>query len=564
MNTSQFMDKQIMDLSSSQSKNNADKDLMDLNSHPPAQDDHQHRHGGGGGDGDDKKDEILPNYDFQPIRPIATSQAANFDSSNVGGTRVWTSAESKTNFGTRNYGSLDSIEPSKAAMEKDRTVCDAALISEIDRTMKKHADNLMHALEGVSARLSQLESRSRNLENSVDDLRISVGNNHGNTDGKLRQIENMIREVQSGVQVVKDKQEILETQLQLSQVQISKVEQHSEPQIASHMETLQQQAAASVPLQSHQQPPPAALPHQLPPTLPNAPPQNIAPPVHHPNQFPQNIMPISHHDPYYPPPQTAEPPPPPQQQYQLPPPQLQPPKAAPPSPQPQYQPPPTHMQYSQPPPMSLQHPSHSNPNPSQSQPPLSHHSEELPYLSSQSYPQSIRQSGGAPPPQQFQGNPSQMYEPPSGRSGPGFSSQYGPSPGFGEPYNFGVSQYGSGPGSPLKSQQHSSPNAGPGGGSGYPQLPTARILPHALPTAAATGGGSGGGASSSGSGNGGNRVPIDDVVDKVTNMGFPRDQVRATVRKLTENGQAVDLNVVLDKLMTDGVESQGPRAWFGR
>ena len=80
-------------------------------------------------------------------------------------------------------------------MEKDRTICDAALISEIDRTMKKHADNLLHALEGVSARLSQLESRSRNLENSVDDLRTSVGNNHGNTDGKLRQIENMIREV---------------------------------------------------------------------------------------------------------------------------------------------------------------------------------------------------------------------------------------------------------------------------------------------------------------------------------------------------------------------------------
>lgn len=149
-----------------------------------------------------------------------------------------------------------------------------------------------------------------------------------------------------------------------------------------------------------------------------------------------------------------------------------------------------------------------------------------------------------------------MYEPPSGRSGPGFPSQYGPSPGFGEPYNFGGSQYGSGPGSPLKSHSPS--------GSGYPQLPTARILPHALPTAAAAGGGGGGSASSSGSGNGGNRVPIDDVVDKVTNMGFPRDQVRATVRKLTENGQAVDLNVVLDKLMTDGVESQGPRAWFGR
>lgn len=46
-------------------------------------------------------------------------------------------------------------------------------------------------------------------------------------------------------------------------------------------------------------------------------------------------------------------------------------------------------------------------------------------------------------------------------------------------------------------------------------------------------------------------------------MGFPRDHVRATVRKLTDNGQAVDLNVVLDKLMNDG-DVQPPRGWFGR
>lgn len=93
-------------------------------------------------------------------------------------------------------------------------------------------------------------------------------------------------------------------------------------------------------------------------------------------------------------------------------------------------------------------------------------------------------------------------------------------------------------------------------GTGYPQLPTARVLPQGLPTASGVGSGSG----SPGSGN---RVPLDDVVDKVTSMGFPRDLVRATVRKLTENGQSVDLNVVLDKLMNDG-EVQPPRGgWFG-
>nr|XP_043606917.1 putative uncharacterized protein DDB_G0294196 [Erigeron canadensis] len=542
MNTSQYMDKQIMDLSSSSSPSNKINDFMDLN-FAQTDDvigdiDHNNNN--------NKKDEILPNYDFHPIRPssqqhLNTTLDNNATLGGGGPPRVWSSAESKPNFASslRNYGSLDTVETSKVVVEKDRSVLDAALISEIDRTMKKHIDNLMHALESVSARLSQLESRSRNLENSVDDLRTSVGNNHGNTDGKLRQIENMIREVQSGVNVVKDKQEILEAQLQLSQVKLSKPEQQPES-----LQQQQQQPPASASAQSNQQLPPAALAQPLPPSLPNVPP----PPVHHQNQFPQNIMPmsmpLSQHDSYYPPPgQTAEVPP---QQYQLQPP----PKASPPSPQPQYQPP-NHMQYSQPPPMSLQHP-----NPTQSQPSLSHHSEELAYSSSQSYPPNVRQPSGGPP-QQFQGNPSQMYESPAGRTGQGFPAQYGPSAGFNEPYNYGGSQYGGG--SPVKSQQHSPRNMGPGGGSGYPQLPTARILPQALPTAAAATGGSGG--SSSGSGN---RVPIDDVVDKVTHMGFPRDQVRATVRKLTENGQAVDLNVVLDKLMTDGVESQNPRAWFGR
>lgn len=128
-----------------------------------------------------------------------------------------------------------------------------------------------------------------------------------------------------------------------------------------------------------------------------------------------------------------------------------------------------------------------------------------------------------------------MFEPPSVRPNSGYSTAY-------EPYLYSgsPSQYGSG------SLKHlSSSAAAQSGGSGYPQLSTARTLPHALPTASGVGSGSG----SVGTGN---KVPIDDVVDRVTNMGFPRDQVRATVRKLTENGQSVDLNVVLDKLMNNG------------
>lgn len=94
----------------------------------------------------------------------------------------------------QDYGSLP-IEPAKVILEKDHNAFDSPIVSEIDRIMKKHADNLLHVLEGVGARITQLESRVRNLENSVDNLKVSVGNNHGSTDGRLRQLENILREV---------------------------------------------------------------------------------------------------------------------------------------------------------------------------------------------------------------------------------------------------------------------------------------------------------------------------------------------------------------------------------
>lgn len=97
----------------------------------------------------------------------------------------------------QNYGSLESMEPAKVIVEKDGSRFDSTLVSEIDHTMKKYTDNLLHALDGVSARISQLETRTRQIENSVDDLKLSVGNNFGGTDGKLRQLENILREVQS-------------------------------------------------------------------------------------------------------------------------------------------------------------------------------------------------------------------------------------------------------------------------------------------------------------------------------------------------------------------------------
>lgn len=314
--------------------------------------------------------------------------------------------------------------------------------------------------------------------------------------------------------------------------------------------------AASAPHQQlplTQAPPAQSLPNApLPPHL------NQPSPLLLPHQFSQNQ--ISHapqQDMYFPP--SIQTPEAPTQQYLLPQ-QQQPPTSTP--PQQQYQPSSLPL-YSQPP-APQQHPSLAAINAPQSQPqlPVGHQPEEAAYIQpSQNYQQVTHQPpssmpSGVPPSQQFYGTPSHMYEPQPVRTGPGYSAPYGSSSGLSDPYPYGGPSSPYGRGASAKSQQLHSPSIGHGGGNAYPQLPTARILPQALPTATNVGSGS----SSSGNGN---KVPIDDVVDKVTNMGFPRDQVRATVRRLTENGQSVDLNVVLDKLMNDA-DVQPPRGWLNR
>ncbi|XVF58016.1 hypothetical protein PTKIN_Ptkin07bG0028500 [Pterospermum kingtungense] len=556
MNTYQFMDKQIMDLKTSSSSSppsqNTNRDFIDLVNHPQMEDNHDQASGfGASNNGVDRKEDIFPSYDFQPIRPVSTTGVNN----NTNNLRSWSSIDSKI----KNSGSLDSIEPAKVVLEKDRNAFDMSIVVEIDRTMKKYSDNLMHMIEGVSNRLTQLESRTRRLESSVDDLKVSVGNYHGSMDGKMRQLENILTEVQTGVYVLKDKQEIMEAQLKLVKLQVTKGNQPSETQTTSHVDSAEQ--AASAPFQSHQHLVPAAsFPQSLPsvPPPPTFPPpalpqQSLPPPVHHSNQFPQNQVPsVPQRDAYYPPPgQTHETS---SQQYPMPPTQQpQPPPSA--VPQQPYQavPPPQFSQPPQPP---------QPPQPLQPQPSLGHHPEEAPYVPSQTYPPNLQQPPSQPPSgppssQQYYGAPPQMHEPPSSRPGSGFSAGYIlPQSGPGEPYSYGGSPSLYSSGSPMKMQQLPSSPMGQSARSGYSQLPTARMLPHALPTASAVSG-------SPGPSGPGNRVPLDDVVDKVTSMGFPRDHVRATVRKLTENGQSVDLNVVLDKLMNDS-DVQPPRGWLGR
>uniref|UniRef100_A0A0C9RUW1 TSA: Wollemia nobilis Ref_Wollemi_Transcript_12083_2495 transcribed RNA sequence n=1 Tax=Wollemia nobilis TaxID=56998 RepID=A0A0C9RUW1_9CONI len=53
---------------------------------------------------------------------------------------------------------------------------------------------------------------------------------------------------------------------------------------------------------------------------------------------------------------------------------------------------------------------------------------------------------------------------------------------------------------------------------------------------------------------------FDDLVEQVATMGFSRDQVRVTIQQLTESGQPVDMNSVLDRLNNSPGPSQ--RGWY--
>jgi len=362
-------------------------------------------------------------------------------------------------------------------------------------------------------------------------------------------------QVQGGVQDLRDKQDIAEAQLHLAKLQMSKNNQQVEKLNATVKAGLSQEALSSVSQQSHQLLPiPGASPQLLAPSssVSNLPPQ-IHPPATsvatasqlstHLLQNQTAISSVPQQEPYNPalvptPERTY-------QQYQVPPAQQS--QLIPYNHQP-YQPMPHFPQNLQLPQLPQVHPASTMVNP---QVP-SHHSEEHPYTPSHSI---FQPPGRSPPLQQYNaGSTQQIYpqlsnrnyvESNSARLLPQGLPLHGKT-NIADSYRYGASPRNYGSSSIKPSQPFSSPTV-LGSESNYTQLPTARILPHAIPTASNVDAGSG-----SGSGGRGNRRPVDDVIDNVAAMGFRRDLVRETVIKLMENGQSVDLNAVLDKLMNSG------------
>ncbi|THU45168.1 hypothetical protein C4D60_Mb02t15030 [Musa balbisiana] len=537
MNATKFMDKQITELSGTSQAAGEFFDFVN------SQEDRRVNGVAGGRSvkqEQQQESEILPSYDFHPIRAVGSSSLSITGGGGGGPSDSWPSwgsIDSKlASSNLKNAGVLESHELTKTSHEKEKSAHDIAFVVEIDHTVKRYADNLMNALEVCNE-----AKMAKTFNFYLPDLAIN---------GIVSD------DVHSSVQILQDKQQVTEAQLRLAQLKTSEGDQQM-PENSKTGHSDSQQHELPPPQQPVQQPYQHPVPQAQPTVLPAPPPlpQQIPPPQI--PQLPQSRIPSLPSVPqefcFPSASQQAEAP---RQQFQV---HIPQPQAAPHPlpPQPQhYQPSLQHPQYSQPP--QSQQPVSPSP---QLPPAMSQHPEEsVPYMSPpSSYAPSIRQPAPFPQPltaphQQFYGPMPNMYELPESKPSSGlppFSSGYRPPVGPSYHDSYSYSGLPSGQSSSASKPLPIASSVSSGGTSNYPRLPTAQILPQAAPTSSGSGGSSG------------TRVAIDDVVEKVATMGFSRDQVRATVRKLTENGQSVDLNVVLDKLMNDG-EIQPQKGWFGR
>ncbi|KAK9152751.1 hypothetical protein Sjap_000231 [Stephania japonica] len=144
------------------------------------------------------------------------------------------------------------------------------LICTVEKTMKKYADNLMRFLEGISARLSQLELYYFNLERSINEMKSDLFRENGEADAKLRSLEKHLQEVHRSVQILRDKQELADHQKELAKLQLIQKDTSANSSEKKEEGAL---SSGSDP-KRHDSPPPLhnhqlalALPHQVSPAV---------------------------------------------------------------------------------------------------------------------------------------------------------------------------------------------------------------------------------------------------------------------------------------------------------
>ncbi|KAH7651836.1 Non-specific serine/threonine protein kinase protein [Dioscorea alata] len=477
------------------------------------------------------------------------------------------------------------------------------VIFAVEKCMKKYADNLLRFLEGISGRLSQLEVYCYKLERSIGEFRADLTRDQSESDHKLNALEKHLQEVHRSVQILRDKQELAETQKELAKLQLVRKESSSpsfskrneEGALSSASETKQHDDNDNIPNQQLA----LALPHQVAPTsLPTrtseqSPPYK-EPALQQPATTPLNMQ----HDQYtmnqpstYYPPQTQ-----PEYQYLQPRPQMQDPSAQAPQqqsqvinqPQPNQLPPQFQPQWTpQPPQLVPQQMVQQQPIASQAQirPPTP--PSYPPYLPNQpavsmmqtfprgSNPVQVPYSAAPAPstnhpeamPFAYKGSGSSVSQPPQ-QQVPHIQRQ--PQPETNQSsfqQNLNKAGYmGAAPSYAPHNPQNPSYNSmfGIDGSRGshsqifpagnYPSANMSALHSQQLPP------------SGSNFHHPGAQMirghPFGEMIEKAINMGYSRDHVMSVIHRMGETGQQIDFNALLDGLNTHAAGSSS-RAWSG-
>ncbi|KAL0300372.1 UNVERIFIED_CONTAM: hypothetical protein Sangu_3125100 [Sesamum angustifolium] len=117
-----------------------------------------------------------------------------------------------------------SVFPAATYSPPEESSFNQGVITTVENTMKKYTDNIMRFLEGISSRMSQLELYCYNLDKSIGEMRSDLLRDHGESESKLKSLEKHIQEVHRSVQILRDKQELADTQKELAKLQLAQKE----------------------------------------------------------------------------------------------------------------------------------------------------------------------------------------------------------------------------------------------------------------------------------------------------------------------------------------------------
>ncbi|CAN1844386.1 hypothetical protein LINPERHAP1_LOCUS37426 [Linum perenne] len=499
---------------------------------------------------DDFSNQDTPNGNHSDPVPAPNSSKQGFDKSRMSRSSVYQAAS---------YGQPDD------SFHQD-------VVSAVERSMKRHSENQMRFLEGISSRLSQLELYCYNLDKSIGEMRSDLTRDHSETDMKLKGVEKHLHEVHRSVQILRDKQELAETQKELAKLHLV----HKDSTSSTHSQSNDEKSASPAfdpkkndnASEGHNQQLALALPQQVPPQQ-----QPISAPVQ--SHVPQQNLAQGQPQTYY--------------QLAVAPPQSQPPHTQYMTPDSQYrsnqmqggmQAQPVPAQVSQaPPPPGQQYPQYQQQWPQQVQVQQSQQPTQVRQQSNtvySPYPPPNQPTVGAPPPQETLSSsmpiPTSYSTAPQPLSSRVDTIQYGYGTGRPAPQQMKV-PFGTQPGDAFTTagphgatylvydtdggrphhQTQPPPHYSQGGyppsnhslQTPQPGAPPPNMMPRNPPQPQFV-----------------RNHPYNELIEKLVSMGFRGDHVMSVIQRLEETGQPVDFNAVIDRL---NVHPSGAsqRGWSG-